>query len=187
MSETKAQEQQNRQPGTRHSSQAVPPGHLKCNVLPKPRASDAICFKALRKREMQRTRAQPTVDSDVSLELDRFDTSKLCDSHAIVMRKELRGAALPDQKCRALGRKRKLGDCDVTGHRGLFRVDATKSKRWPLLERLSAVPCSEPHSPRSPGDRWSELSSHTAVGHAPQRISGSPRPVAAYIAPHKLC
>jgi hypothetical protein len=32
---------------------AAPPGHLNCNVLPKPRASDAICFKALRKREMQ--------------------------------------------------------------------------------------------------------------------------------------
>ena len=43
---------------------------------------------------MQSVRTQLTVDSEMSLEFARLDTSKSCDSHAIVMRRERR-ASLP--------------------------------------------------------------------------------------------
>src|SRR5262249_21044294 len=57
---------------------AVPPDYLNCNALTKPRAPEAIYFKALIKREMRCVRAQPTVNSEVSFEFVRFDTSKAC-------------------------------------------------------------------------------------------------------------
>ena len=92
----------------------------------------------------------------MSLEFARLDMSKPCDSHAIVMRKELRGPRCPEPRCRALARKRKLGECGVTGRPRRFRVNATKSRRWWPRERLSMVPCSEPHSRRSSGDPSAE-------------------------------
>jgi hypothetical protein len=57
-----------------------------------------------------------------------FDTSKPCDSHPIVMRKEWRGAALPERTCRALVRKRKLGRLRCYRTRRVFCVNVTKSK-----------------------------------------------------------
>jgi hypothetical protein len=36
-----------------NARKAVPPPHRKCNTLPKSTPSGTICFKALRKREMQ--------------------------------------------------------------------------------------------------------------------------------------
>ena len=72
---------------------------------------------------MQSVRIQLTVDSEMSLEFARLDMSKPCDSHAIVMRKELRGAALPGADVPCSGQKEKLGECGVTGRRG-GRVNA---------------------------------------------------------------
>ena len=43
---------------------------------------------------MQPVRIQLTVNREMSREFVRLDMSKPCDSHAIIMRKELRGAAL---------------------------------------------------------------------------------------------
>jgi hypothetical protein len=99
----------------------------------------------------------------VSLELGRLDTSKPCDSHAIVMRKRMpRGrAAGTDVACSV--QKERARASAVLPAAGVLCVNATKSKRWRLLERLPARPCSDLHSRHSPGDRWSELSSHTAV------------------------
>jgi hypothetical protein len=56
-----------------------------------------------------------TVGSEMSLEFARLDVSKLGDTHAIVMRKELCGAAPPGSDVRRSGRKRKVGECVVTG------------------------------------------------------------------------
>jgi len=56
---------------------------------------------------MQWTRAQPAVDSEVSLEFARCDTSKPCDSHAIVMREKLGEAALPGTDLACSGQSEK--------------------------------------------------------------------------------
>jgi hypothetical protein len=58
---------------------------------------------------MQSVRIQLTVDSEMSLEFARLDMSKPCDSHAIVMRKELRGAALPGADVPCSGQKEEAG------------------------------------------------------------------------------
>jgi len=44
-----------------------------------------------------------------------FDTSKACDSHPIVMRKEWGGAAMLERTCRARLERESSGDCGVTG------------------------------------------------------------------------
>jgi hypothetical protein len=48
-------------------------------------------------------------------------TCRNLDSHAIVVRKELRGAALPGADLPWSGQKRKLGECGVTGRQGVSR------------------------------------------------------------------
>ena len=58
---------------------------------------------------MQSVRIQLTVDSEMSLEFARLDMSKPCDSHAFVMRKELRGAALPGADVPCSGQKEEAG------------------------------------------------------------------------------
>ncbi len=74
---------------------------------------------------MSSVRIQLTVGSEMSLEFARLDMSKLGDTHAIVMRKELRGAALPGSDVPRLGRKRKVGECVLPDARGVSRVNAT--------------------------------------------------------------
>jgi hypothetical protein len=64
---------------------------------------------------MSSVRIQLTVGSEMSLKFARLDMSKLGDTHAIVMRKELCGDALPGSDVRRSGRKRKVGECVVTG------------------------------------------------------------------------
>jgi hypothetical protein len=74
---------------------------------------------------MQSVRIQLTVDVEMSLEFARLDMSKPCDSHAIVMRKELRGAALPGADVPCSGQKEEAGRvrcCWTPG--GVFRVNA---------------------------------------------------------------
>ena len=61
---------------------------------------------------MSSVRIQLTVGSEMSLEFARLDMSKLSDTHAIVMRKEL--GALPGSDVRRSGKKRKWGECVVT-------------------------------------------------------------------------
>ncbi len=78
---------------------------------------------------MQSVRIQLTVDSEMSLEFARLDMSKPCDSHAFVMRKELRGAALPGADVPCSGQKEKLGECGVTGRRG-----ARQCAQWDSCE-----------------------------------------------------
>src|SRR5580692_11780141 len=85
------------------------------------------------------------------------------------MRKEWRGAGLPGTDVPFSGQKEKARASAVLPDAGVFCVNVTKSKRWRLLERLPARPCSDLHSRHSPGDRWSEPSSHTAV---PEPVSG---------------
>jgi hypothetical protein len=63
---------------------------------------------------MTSVRIQLTVGNEMSLQFARLDMSKLSDTHAIVMRKELCGAALPGSNARRSGRKRKVGECIVT-------------------------------------------------------------------------
>src|SRR5580704_17147125 len=107
---------------------------------------------------MQSVRIQLTVDSEMSLEFARLDMSKLVtvtgNCHG---ERNCAEPRCPEPTCRALARKRKLGECGVTGRRGV-RVNATKSRRWRPRERLPAPLCSDPHSRRSPGVRWSEPS-----------------------------
>jgi hypothetical protein len=64
---------------------------------------------------MSSVRIQLTVGSEMSVEFARLDMSKLGDTHAIVMRKELCGAAPPRSNVRRSGRKRTVGECVVTG------------------------------------------------------------------------
>jgi len=58
---------------------------------------------------MPSVRIQLTVGSEMSLDFARFDVSKLCDTHAIVMRKELCGAALPGRDVPRSGWKEEGG------------------------------------------------------------------------------
>jgi hypothetical protein len=76
----------------------------------------------------------------VSLEFTRLDMSKPCDSHAIVMRKRMREAALPERTWRTLARKRKQGECGVTGRQGfLGQRDEVKAMAAGMIVRASLL------------------------------------------------
>jgi hypothetical protein len=83
---------------------------------------------------MQSVRIQTAVDSEMSLDFVRLDMSKPCDSHSIVMRKELRGAALPVADALRSARRKKLRECGVTRAR-YVRVNGAKSKGIKTLAR----------------------------------------------------
>jgi hypothetical protein len=72
------------------------------------------------------------VEGEMSLGSLDFDTSKPCDEKGMA-----RGRGCPERTCCALGRKQKLGECDVAGRRGLFRVEV---KAMAVLEQWPAPP-----------------------------------------------
>lgn len=62
-------------------------------------------MNALRQRGLISFPAETHSEKRVSLKLARLDTSKSCDSHAIVMKKEWHGNARPETGVRAQAMK----------------------------------------------------------------------------------
>jgi hypothetical protein len=56
----------------------------------------------------------------VSFEFARLDTSKSCDSHAIIVREEPRDASLPETDVACSVYEEKAGECDVADAEGCF-------------------------------------------------------------------
>ena len=80
----------------------------------------------------------------MSLEFVRLDTSIPCDSHAIVMRKECREAALPERTWRDLCRKTELGRVQCYRPRGCCastRRSQSDGGFWNDCPRVLALTC----------------------------------------------
>jgi len=88
---------------------------------------------------MSSVRIQLTVGSEMSLEFARLDMSKLGDTHAIVMRKELGEPPCPEATCGALVERGRWASALLPNARGVSRVNVTRSGRWWPPERSPAA------------------------------------------------